>query len=136
MVEQSYTEKEPDLFKDIIKSILEKREKCFSEKVYNAFVVNMALGKSIDTVIYANQMNMFYDLPKDMQYDYLFNSVRKYKRPFQPWDKNSKNAKLEIIQEFFGYSPQKAKEISPLISDEQITQIQQVLDKGGSKSKK
>lgn len=124
-----------DLFKDIIPSILQTK-KCvindeIDQKDYVPFVVNRALSYHLDCVLYANEMNMYNGLDKDMQYQYLLNSVRSMKRKFQPWQKSSVIKDLECVKEYFGCSNNKAKDALRILSEEQLAEIREKTIKGG-----
>lgn len=113
-----------DFFKEILPNILqEKTTNLEDEKDYVPFIVNKALSGYIDTVLYAQQMNMNANLDKRMQYDYLFYSVRKKKRMFQPWMKNVINPEVQAIQEYFHCSLSKAKETLNILTKEQVKEI-------------
>ena len=81
----------PDLFKEIIPSILQTKKSVIKDEVdlkdYVPFVVNRALSYHMDCVLYANEMNVHCLTDKDMQYQYLLNSIRPMKRKFAPWQK-------------------------------------------------
>ena len=47
------------------------------EKEYPPFVINKCMSGHLDTVLYANEMNMTHFLDKKLQYDFYLNSVRK-----------------------------------------------------------
>ena len=51
---------------------------------YPAFVVNKCLSGTLDSVLFANEMNMNAHLDKELQYDFYLQSLRKRKR-FAPW---------------------------------------------------
>ena len=124
-----------DLFKDIIPSILQTK-KCvindeIDQKDYVPFVVNRVLSYHMDCILYVNEMNLNSGLDKDMQYQYLLNSVRPMKRKFQPWQKSNTINDLECVKEYFGYSNVKAKEALRILSDEQLRQIREKTHKGG-----
>jgi hypothetical protein len=127
----------PDLFKEIIPSILQTKKSVIKDDVdlkdYTPFVVNRALSFHMDCVLYAQEMNLYPEIAKDMQYQYLLNTVRPMKRPFQPWQKSSKDKDIECVKTYFGYSNQKAKEAMRILTDEQIAEIKIKTDKGGVK---
>ena len=81
-----------------------------TEKEYNPFIVNRAMGFGPDTVIAGNEMNSRHHLDNKMQYDFLKSTVRKAKR-YNKWIK-AEESDIEAIQKFFGYSFFKAKEAS------------------------
>jgi hypothetical protein len=78
-------------------------------------------------------MNMMHYLDKDMQYQYLLNTVRPMKRKFQPWQKAQVEKDIECVKLYFGYSNQKAKDALRILSNEQINEIKRKTDKGGVK---
>ena len=102
----------------------------WSEKQYNAFIVNKSLSHGIDTVVAANEMNARPHLDAKLQYDFLQGFVRKKKR-FNKWLKAEKEENLEIIKEYFGYSNVRAQEALRLLSETDIEAIKGLLKKGG-----
>lgn len=92
-----------------------------SEKEYNPFIVNRAMGFSADTVIPANEMNARPHIDHKMQYDFLCAVVRKSKR-YNKWMK-SEEENLEAVQEYFSYSFNKAKEALRMLSADDIEKI-------------
>lgn len=123
-----------DLFKEIIPSILEKKTSILdseSEKDYVSYVVNKALMAHIDCLHHANLMNINHHLDKKLQYDYLFHSVRKYRRGYQKWSKYSESDDIKIIKEYYNYSTNKAKQTLKLLDQDKLNQIREILDKGG-----
>jgi hypothetical protein len=125
----------PNLFKEIIPSILQTKKCVINDDIdakdYTPFVVNRALSYHMDCVLYANEMNINNMLDKDMQYQYLLNTIRPMKRKFQPWQKAEVDNNIECVKVFFGYSDQKAKEALRILSDEQIAEIKAKTNKGG-----
>ena len=125
----------PDLFKDIIPSILQTKKNVLQDEIdvkdYTPFVVNRALSYHMDCILYANEMNLYSEIGKDLQYQYLLNTIRSMKRKFQPWQKASADKDLECVKEYFGYSNQKAKEALRILNDEQIAEIKATTIKGG-----
>lgn len=125
-----------DLFKDIIPSILQtKKDVLDEEKQYVPFVVNRALSYHYDCVLFSNEMNMLPNTDKKMQFHYLLHRVRKYKRPFQKWQKRQKNDDLESVKEYYKFSNEKAEESLKVLTSDQLQDIKKSLSKGGCKSK-
>jgi hypothetical protein len=123
-----------DLFKDVIPSILQTKKHVIcseNETDYVPFVVNKALSFHYDCVMWANEMNRYPNTDELLQYHYLINKVRGYRRPFQKWQKREAVEDLELVKEFFNYSNEKAKEALSILSDEQIIEIRKKLNKGG-----
>jgi|TARA_R110000851_G_scaffold154375_1_gene296663 hypothetical protein len=102
----------------------------WSEKQYNAFIINKSMSHGMDTVIAANEMNSRPHLDVKMQYDFLRSIVRKKKR-FNKWLKPEKEEHLELVKEAFGYSNVKAQEVLRILSTEDIEGIRKKLNKGG-----
>ena len=103
-----------------------------TEKEYNPFIVNRAMGFAADTVIPGNEMNARPHIDNKMQYDFLCSVVRKSKR-YNKWIK-SEEENLEAVQEYFGYSFNKAKEALRILTSEDIEKIKVKLtkSKGGN----
>jgi|TARA_B100000035_G_scaffold314958_1_gene333176 hypothetical protein len=101
-----------------------------AEKEYNPFMVNRGLSYFNDTVLMANEMNMYAHLDKKLQYHFLINIVRKKKR-FSKWAKPEKESDIEAVKEYYGYSNEKARQILTLLSPEQIKNIIEKVSKGG-----
>ena len=121
-----------DLFRDIIPSILQTKKNVLeNEKDYNAFVVNRAISFHYDCVMQANEMNKYPSLPGTMQYHFLLNSIRGYKRPFRKWEKRETIDNLDAVKEYYNYSNEKAKEALVLLNATQLEQIKKELNKGG-----
>ena len=126
-----------DIFKDIIPSILQnKKDVLENEKDYHGFVVNRALSFHFDCIMQANEMNRFPNLPGTLQYHYLLNSIRGYKRPFRKWEKRETIDDLEAVKEYYNYSYEKAKEALVLLSNAQKEAIRKAIDKGGTNDSK
>ena len=100
---------------------------------YAPFIVNRSLSYHIDCVLYANEMNLWPSTDKDMQYQYLLNSIRPMKRKFAPWQKSKNDENIDCVKTYFGYSNQKAKDALLILTDEQIAEIKRKTDKGGVK---
>lgn len=116
---------------DFIGSICFSKEELIvdekTESQYNAFIVNRGLGFGSDTVIAANEMNSRPHIDKKMQYDFLKAVIRKSKR-YNKWIK-SEEENLELIQEYFGYSFNKAKEALNILTDTDLSKIKDFMKK-------
>lgn len=106
-----------------------------AEKEYNAFIINKGLSYFPDTIMFANEMNRLHWLPAIMQNDFYLNIVRKRRR-FSKWHKPQEDYKLQLISEYYGYNMEKAKEVVDLFSDEDISEIEAKMYKGGLNKKK
>ena len=101
-------------------------------KNYPPYIINRCLSGHLDCIMFANEMNKYSFLDKDMQYSFYLNTLRKKKR-FSPWLRKDKVTDLEIIKQYYGYSNEKAFNALKILTPEQIKFIKQRLDTGGSK---
>ncbi len=101
-----------------------------AEKDYNAFITNRSLSYHQDCILYANELNMRPQLDNKLQYELLLNSLRKRKR-YAKWQKQKADTSVDMIMEYFGYGRAKAEQALQVLTDDQLTMIEQALDKGG-----
>jgi hypothetical protein len=101
-------------------------------KQYPPYIINRCFSGFMDTVLYANEMNIASNLDNKMQYDFYINTLRKRKR-FSPWLKKDSLKDLELVKQYYGYSNEKAKTALGLLTKEQLEFIKSKLDKGGKK---
>ena len=99
-------------------------------KGYTPYIVNRCLSGHLDTILYANEMNLHNHLDKDMQYQFFLNSLRKRKR-FSPWLRKDKVENLNIIKRYYGYSNEKALQALRLLTTKQLDYIKKRLETGG-----
>tara|TARA_Y100000033_G_scaffold6457_1_gene5311 strand:- start:32 stop:418 length:387 start_codon:yes stop_codon:yes gene_type:complete len=127
---------EPEL-KDWLNSINFNKEDLTEDdeniiKSYPPFIINKCLSGHLDSVLFANEMNKYHFLDKDMQYKFYLNILRKRKR-FSPWIRKDKDSDLDIVKSYYGYSNEKARQVMKILSTEQINYMKQRLDTGGKK---
>ena len=116
---------------ELIKSISnDKKDILENEKDYNAFMVNRGLSYFPDTVIYANEMNKFHHLDGRLQYQFLINTIRKLNR-FSKWNKSIESENINAIKQYYGYSNEKARDVLPLLSNENLKTIRGRIQHGG-----
>ena len=123
--------------KDWLNSINFTKENLIEEdstlvKEYPPFIINKCLSGHLDCVLFANEMNKYHFLDKDMQYNFYLNILRKRKR-FSPWLRKDKISDLEIVKRYYGYSNEKASQALKILSNEQLNFIKQRLETGGKK---
>ena len=127
-----------DLFKDYLPAINHTKKNLMDsddvmwEKKYPAFMVNKVLSGFQDTIILTNEMNRNHFLDRDMQFQFLLNSIRSKKR-FTPYVRRSKIKDIECVKEYYGYSNEKAKSALDILTNEQLKLIKERLYKGGIK---
>ena len=118
---------------DWVKSISETKENLLTEetkKQYNPFIVNKALSHHIDCLLFVNEMNTRNYLDKDIQYSFLFNSIRKSKR-YSNWEKKSIDDDLKYVKAYYNYNNDKAYQALKLLSKDQINYIKNKLENFG-----
>ena len=121
--------------KDWLNSINFTKENLIEEdpdliKEYPSFIINRCLSGHLDAIMFANEMNKYPNLDKDLQYHFYLNTLRKKKR-FSPWLRKDKVTDLEIIKQYYGYSNEKALQALKILTPDQINFIKQRLDIGG-----
>jgi hypothetical protein len=97
---------------------------------YSKYRTNTVLSNYVDTVLYANEMNMFPFIDDKMHYDYLFNSIRPKKRFFKR-KKQVNHSNISLISEYYKYNRKKTLEASKILTENQIKTIKEKLEKGG-----
>ena len=101
-------------------------------KDYPPYIINRCLSGHLDCIMFANEMNKYYFLDKDLQYSFYLNTLRKKKR-FSPWLRKEKVTDIECIKQYYGYSNEKASQALKILTPEQIKFIKQRLEIGGTK---
>lgn len=111
---------------DIVKSIsntkedLSKREDF--KKNYISHIINVALARHIDCIMYINDINVFPYMNYQMQYQYLMNSIRKKPR-YKPWIKDGISENLAMIMAYYNINMKKAREALSLLNEKQLKEI-------------
>ena len=113
------------------KNVMDSEDKQWVKK-YPAFIVNKILSGFSDTIMLVNEMNRNHFLDKDMQFQFLINSIRSKKR-FSPFLRANKLKDIECVKEYYGYSNDKAKSALDILTKDQLKLIKEKLYKGGTK---
>ena len=113
------------------KNLMDSEDKLVAKK-YPAFIVNKILSGFQDTIMLVNEMNRNHFLDKDMQFQFLLNSIRSKKR-FSPFLRANKLKDIECVKEYYGYSNEKAKTVLDILTKDQLKLIKEKLYKGGTK---
>lgn len=101
-------------------------------KGYPAFIINKCLSHHIDSILYANEMNMHPELDKQMQYDFFINSLKPRKR-FAPWAKKETLEHLDLVKQYYGYNHNKALAALRILTNSDLEKIAKLLDTGGTR---
>ena len=102
------------------------------QKKYPAFIVNKILSGFQDCIMLVNEMNRNHFVDKDMQFQFLLNSIRSKKR-YSPFLRSSKLKDLDVIKEYYGYNNDKAKTALDILTKDEVKLIKEKLFKGGTK---
>ena len=115
-------------------NLLDTEDKTWTKK-YPPFIINKCLSMHYDTLAAANEMNGYHFLDKKLQFHFYINSIRKKKRFGGKWLSQAKLRDMEYVKEYYGYSNVKAKQALDILTDKQIENIKESLNKGGRKKK-
>jgi hypothetical protein len=123
--------------KDYLYSINQSKKNLLDDnedavKKYPPFIINKCLSGFTDTVLFANEMNLYHQLDKKMQYDFFLNSLKPRKR-FTPWVRKETLEHLELVKQYYGYSHNKAVAALRILTNSELDEIKKLLDKGGRK---
>ena len=123
--------------KDWLNSLNFTKENLISDephlaKEYPPYIINRCMSGHMDSVMYAQEMNKYHFLDKDLKYNFYLNTLRTRKR-FSPWIRKDKVSDLDYVKRYYGYSNEKASQVMKILTPEQIAYIKQRLETGGSK---
>ena len=113
------------------KNVMDSEDTMWVKK-YPAFIVNKVLSGFQDTIMLVNEMNRNHFLDKDMQFQFLLNSIRSKKR-YSPFLRASKLKDIECVKEYYGYNNEKAKSALDILTKKELKLIKEKLYKGGTK---
>ena len=114
---------------DYVKSINKKTFE-YDLSGYNPFLTNRAFAGFIDTIMLATEMNQHPDLDPYLQYQFYYYGVRKGSR-FDPISKPTEPEGLEVVMAYYQYSKQKALEVMPILTKDNILGMIKSMNKGG-----
>ena len=113
------------------KNLMDSDDELWKKK-YPAFIVNKILSGFRDCINLVSTVNYYHFLDKDIQFQFLLNSIRSKKR-FSPFLRANKLKDIECVKEYYGYSNDKAKSALDILTKDQIKLIKEKLYKGGTK---
>jgi hypothetical protein len=124
--------------KDWLNSINFSKENLMGDesniKEYSPYIINRCMSGHLDCILFANEMNISSHLPKDMQYSFYLNTIRKKKR-FSPWIRKDKIENLEMVKQYYGFSNEKASQALKILNNTQLSFIKKRLEIGGKHGK-
>jgi len=77
-------------------------------------------------------MNMKAHVDGQLQFAFYINIIRKRKR-FSKWNKASESDDIKCIKEYYGYSNEKARDVLPLLTNDELKTIKERIYHGGTK---
>jgi hypothetical protein len=116
---------------DLADHLNTKNEPNFDIHEYNPWMVNAVLSNHMQTILFANMMNQYYDLTYQQQYDFMYNAIPAGKR-FGKWNKKEVTFDkdiIEAIKERYSINTRMAEQYAKLMSEEQLSTI--IKTKGG-----
>lgn len=115
---------------DYIKAINETKQKMDTDG-YLPFITNKNFSYFPDTIQLANLMNIYHGLDKELQFQFLLNTVRKQKRFSGKWPKQEVAEIVTLLCSVYKMSPSKAYQAVETLSNEQKEQIRTKIIQGG-----
>ena len=121
---------------DILNSITENKDNLFRgegslpESEYNAYFINLGLSQHMDTVLYANDMNLYWETPPRAQYEYFLNSIRVRPRRGK-WAKSVEDPFVEKVCSFYGVGKKEGAAYTKILTPEQKRVIESHFNTGG-----
>ena len=113
------------------KNLMDSDDELWKKK-YPAFIVNKILSGFRDCINLVSTVNYYHFLDKDIQFQFLLNSIRSKKR-FSPFLRANKLKDIECVKEYYGYNNEKAKSALDILTKDQVKLIKDKLFKGGTK---
>lgn len=118
---------------DIIRHMSEKTPLEFNMKEYSPYIINRGLTNMLDTIFFAEVMNKYYHLSKEIQYKFYSTAIPKGKR-FGKWHKaDAINTNIEMLMEYYQVNRKVAESYLKVMSDEAINLLKEKNNKGGRK---
>jgi hypothetical protein len=121
---------------DIINHLNTKTELDLDLRDYSPWIINKALSFNNQTIHFANTINKFYTLDKDIQYNFYKLGIPKGKR-FSTWQKKDSCPEvIKFISRIYNVNATVAAQYASLMSEEQLQEINERNNKGGTNGAK
>lgn len=103
-----------------------------TEKEFNTFMINRAMGQQPDLILFANEMNKSPGLPKQMVHDFYFYLIKAKKR-YGKWAKANTDNKeeLDLIVNHYNVNRNVANLYFKLLSSDEIKSLKKMYETGG-----
>jgi hypothetical protein len=82
--------------------------------------------------MFSNEMNIYPNLDKKLQYDFYINTLR-VKSRFSTWLRKDVIKDLEYVKRYYQYNNEKAQQALKILTSEQLNFIKSKFETGGSK---
>lgn len=107
------------------------KEDPLSEKEYVSFMINRGLSYFPDTIMFANEMNKYANIPKNWQFDFYRIGIPAKKR-FSKWSKKDQNSEdMQLVMNVYGYSAEKATKALEILTEDQLVILRELNSTGG-----
>lgn len=100
------------------------------DKDYKPYVVNRMVAQYKTLIFFADEMNISYRISKEHQLIFYNSIIPKSKRRVL-WSAKKKDYQLEIVMKYYHISQEKADIYLRILSDAQITELEERLNTGG-----
>ncbi len=105
--------------KDLIRSSDDPES---TAKNYNPWLINKHFSYFVDSVLYANDMNLLPHLDPLLQQDYFISTLRPKKR-FAKWHKQESDEAVRALCFWYKVNPRRAREIARVLPREEVESI-------------
>jgi hypothetical protein len=82
--------------------------------------------------MFSNEMNIYPNLDKKLQYDFYINTLR-VKSRFSTWLRKDVIKDLEHVKRYYQYNNEKAQQALKILTSEQLNFIKSKFETGGTK---
>jgi hypothetical protein len=98
--------------------------------LYNCWVTNRSFSLHLDSLFFANEMNFYHELPKDMQFSFYLSTLRPRKR-FAKWPKKDQTEEIALVQKALNCNWRRAAETLAILTPEDLEVLKQEQEQGG-----
>ncbi len=101
---------------------------------YDQYLINRAFSMTEDTTLIASMMNERSHVSNEMHAAFYVTTVRPRTR-FEKWPKAKEEEEVILLCNYYGMSPREARLSLGLHTDSQMTEMRQLLQDGGRRSR-
>jgi hypothetical protein len=115
---------------ELAQSLLDKSKLDYPMSDYNSWMINKIFSNSIDTIFFAEIMNKYYHLDKDIQNSFYLYGLPKGKKTGK-WNKAAINNDVDLISKYYRCNRKLAEVYLSLLSEESFNKLKEKINKGG-----